>query len=394
MKRSRIAVALTMALGCGSPELEVTLHSVRDSAGVQIVENEDHPAAVELGARVTRIGSVEGPGSLYRVRHVFLTPDGDVAVVDSSTNAITFFGPDGSPIRSIGGSGQGPGEFRGLWYASLAPADTIIAFDLAGSTSVSVFDPAGTFVRSFPLPNVGRGEPVAIDSWPSGALLVLMQSADPQLQVGETYEWGLYTVGRDGSIASDLGRWPMGVYRGGFELFAHRAAFASADTALFYAPGDRFEVRSYDPSGKLMRIARVARPRRPVSESDIESYWADMRSRTPNEEAFAAMRRRFGDPLVADSLPAYAALLALENQAFLARRTSVPTDSSIVWDVFSAGGVYVGALTLPPRFRMVNVTERYLAGVTLDENDVEYVDVYEWTLPLEVAVPTSGVHSR
>jgi hypothetical protein len=210
MKRSRIAVALTLALGCGSPELEVTFHSVRDSAGVQIVENEDHPAAVGLGARVYRIGSVEGPGSLYRVRHVFLTPDGGVAVVESSTNSIKFFGRDGSPIRSIGGTGRGPGEFTGLWYASLGPADTIIAFDIAGSTSVSVFDPAGAFVRSFPLPHVGRGEPVGIDSWPNGALLVLMQSTDTQLEVGETYEWGLYNVGRDGSIASDLGRWPMG----------------------------------------------------------------------------------------------------------------------------------------------------------------------------------------
>jgi hypothetical protein len=393
MKGSRIAAALTVALGCGSPELEVTFHSVRDSAGFEIVENENHPATVELGARVHRIGGVEGPGSLYQVRHVFLAPDGDVAVVESSTNSIKFFGRDGSQIRSLGGTGRGPGEFRGLWYASLAPADTIIAFDITTS-SVSVFDPAGTFVRSFTIPHVGRGELVAIDSWPSGALLVLMQSTDTQLDIGETYRWGLYNVGRDGSVASDLGRWPMGVYRGGRELFAHRAAFASADTALLYSPGDRFEVRSYDPSGSLRRITRVARPRRPVSDSDVATYWADLRSRAPNEETFALWRLRLGDPLVADSMPAYADLLALEHQAFLARRSSLPTDSSTIWDVFSASGVFLGALELPPRFRLVNVTERYLAGVALDENDVEFVDVYEWTLPLEVAIPGSGVHSR
>src|SRR5215208_541489 len=46
-------------------------------------------------------------------------PNGTLAIADGSTLTVRFFSPTGQPTRSVGRSGQGPGEFRSmLWMGS------------------------------------------------------------------------------------------------------------------------------------------------------------------------------------------------------------------------------------------------------------------------------------
>ena len=364
---------------------------VRDSAGVTIVENDtvaslarerrpDSGATMTLGTPVYRIGAVDGPESLYRVRHVLLDPDGGVAVVETSTGTIRFFDGRGAPTREIGGLGEGPGEFRGLYWAARVAGDTILAHDAMFPGGLSVFDPEGGFVRSSGLPRVGPGELAIIGGWRHGEAVLLRQFSDESLQPGDVYSYGVYGVTSAGEVGTDLGLWPMGVRRAGFEAFPSRASFAASGDLFLYTPGDQFEVRVFDKAGNLQRIARVSRPRVVVTQADIEAFrteqWEPMVARaagTPLEQRI----RQFGDPVIADSMPAYTALLANPAGGFWARRAGHRGDPTVLWDVFGADGAYAGALELPAGFQPMSLTDRHVAGVFRDENDVEFVEVYE-----------------
>ena len=114
-------------------------HTVRDSAGIPIVENSG-PAWSEgqpwsFGTEPTlRIGTVEGdPNYIFeRVRGATRMDDGTIVVLESGTNELRLFDGNGSFVRNLGGTGEGPGEFRFLtemWVSG----DTIFGFYNSGS---------------------------------------------------------------------------------------------------------------------------------------------------------------------------------------------------------------------------------------------------------------------
>ena len=389
----RLAACVWFGAGCGHEELTPPRYVVHDSAGVVIVENDSPMDSLALGPRVYRIGDVDGPQALFQVRHAFLISNGGVAVVESSSDQVRVFDSQGQPVRRIGRGGQGPGEFRDLSWAILGPADSIVAFDLAGPGSASVFDSAGRYVRSFAIPDVGPGEPRITASWPNGDYLVLLQSAGPEQPSGTYYRWAVYCAGSAGDIVADLGKWPIGLDRGAFEIFAQRASFTVAGSQLLYTRGDRFAVEFLDDRGQVDRIGRVDRRRLPVVQEDIDQYWAQIRQRS-GASGEAMMRRRLGDPVVADSMPAYDAILGGTTGGFWARRAGRMGSLTDTWDVFDPAGILLGWILLPTRFSPTSLGGRRVAGVTRDENEVEFVDVYEWTWPERSGAPTGGVHSR
>ena len=149
-------VILIASAGCDSasaPPASV----VRDSAGVRIVENVEPRWTAEAAwwlsqEPVTQIGGIEGDPNqeLYQVRGAIRLTDGNIIVVSAGTNELRFFRPDGSHIRTVGGQGDGPGEFRFVSWVSQLDGDSLAAFD-GRQLRVSYFDPDGGFVRSMPL---------------------------------------------------------------------------------------------------------------------------------------------------------------------------------------------------------------------------------------------------
>jgi hypothetical protein len=327
-----------------------------------------------------RVGELDGPQALYQVQDVFLDEEGGVAVVETSSGQIRFFDPNGLPLRTVGGLGEGPGEFRALWWASFVAGDTLVAFELAFPTSVSIFDPAGAFVRSFRLPNPGSGEPLVIGAWSNGEVVIRRQTTEGT-EPGEIFRHQIYSVTPAGSVGTDLGMWPTGVRRDAVEAYSPRASFEVSSERLLYAPGNQFESRQFDRTGTLRMISRVLRPRIAVTQGHIDRYmkeqWDPLVARavgTPLEERL----RQLGEPVFPDSMPAYTALLSNADGGFWARWEANPTDSLGVWDVFDRSGVLIGVIELPARFQAMSLAAEWVAGVTRDANDVEFVEVYEW----------------
>jgi hypothetical protein len=96
-------------------------------------------------ARLT--GGTEGPGDLVSPQDVTMDAAGRIYVSENDPAAIKVYNPDGSFIRTIGRSGQGPGEF-GVAFIAVAGGDLFVQ-DPRNSRA-SVFDTAGNYIRSWP----------------------------------------------------------------------------------------------------------------------------------------------------------------------------------------------------------------------------------------------------
>jgi hypothetical protein len=96
-----------------------------------------------------RLGVVEGggPTQFSEIAHVVSDDRRRVFVVDYGSQEIRIFDGQGRHLRSIGGPGQGPGEFTGLSGISLEPGGEILAWD-PRMRRYTIFDSTGTFLRT------------------------------------------------------------------------------------------------------------------------------------------------------------------------------------------------------------------------------------------------------
>ena len=155
------AFAAVLLAACSGERTATNVPIVRDSAGVRIVENTG-PAWSEAtrwrlsDESVLTIGAPEAETEyqLFGVRGLVRLLDGRIVLPNTGSQEIRWYDAQGVHVRSVGGEGEGPGEFTGLGWLGVLPGDSIIAYD-ARQRRLSLFDPSGVFVRSS-LVEVGR----------------------------------------------------------------------------------------------------------------------------------------------------------------------------------------------------------------------------------------------
>lgn len=111
------------------------------------------PATREL-----RVGSVDDPGTaLTWFRGMEVGPDGRMYTLHPQEERIRVFAADGTPAGTIGGEGEGPGEFSNPAFMGWV-ADTLWVLDLRGYR-FSQFSADGALLGSFQVPFTASGSP-------------------------------------------------------------------------------------------------------------------------------------------------------------------------------------------------------------------------------------------
>lgn len=123
------------------------------------------PAWTVAGNPGLSIGRVDGDEAylLHNAVSALRLENGTIAVLNAGTQQLKYYDAAGNHIRTVGGKGDGPGEFR--WPAKLyliAP-DTIAVFDRA-TEMMSRYDPAGEFLGAAKAP-APEGEKFGRDAW-------------------------------------------------------------------------------------------------------------------------------------------------------------------------------------------------------------------------------------
>lgn len=393
-----LSVAAVVSSGCQREGRASARATVRDSAGIVIVESATPLGGEHLPWTLDTIptidlGREDDPHEQFSDLVIPLRlGNGQIVVATGGTSELRFFDKSGNWLRSVGRSGQGPGEFESLGWLGLSPGDSLKTYDWS-LRRLSVFSPTGEFVRSCLLasPGPARGS-VPRASLPGGAVLV---STTPFVMPGAASgvirdTAPLLIYGETGAPIDSFGDFPgsealiegtersVTVMRYPFGK-ALVVAVSERHDAIYLGSEERPEVSQWTTDGRLLRIVRWQAPAIPVTDKDKEAYLQELKESAGTaqggpESGVVQMLRKASLPA---HKPAYAGVVSgARGTLWVQTYTEPDRTRPVPYQVFDSTGQWLGELILPPRFTATQIGEDFMLGVWKDEDDVEHVRSY------------------
>ncbi len=389
-----VAIAVTQLGACGddSGTGQALRSEVRDSAGVAIVENTRPAPDSRLGWRVgevpaVSIGTGEGDEGemLFIVLDATRLADGRIVVANAGTSELRVFGADGAYLETWGGPGEGPGEFGRFTPQAVSrwPGDSVAAGNMFQSR-LEVFDSRGRHGRTVTLADgfhsfLGVLPDGAVLAKPSRVLSGISGYEDLSLARRDE-DFGL--LRSDGELRVSLGLHP------GEEWYASTTPpsatvhpFGRSTIATIWgdivvlAPTDRYELRAYGSDGALVRIIRRDHELRSPTRAELDDLLAESFADLPEEVRMRFVAQTEDMPLV-EFFPAFEALHSDLLGHLWVQEYRFPGEDGNLWTVFDADGRVKGLVETPPGLDIFEIGEDYVLGKTIDEFDVERVQLW------------------
>lgn len=392
MQGVSIALAGALAGGCAE-EAALPIATVRDSAGIAIVENRWAPEEVSAGWGVAAeprldIGVMEGDEALqlFNVSGGVLLSDGRIAVVNGGTQEVRVFRPDGTPDTVFGGEGDGPGEFRNPSLVG-SRGDTLVLYDLT-LRRATLWHPSAGIVREFAVGGEGGGFPVPQGLFADGGIAFgggmsfSSQTGFPSGRVRPSSSF--LAVTPEGRPAATFGEYPGAemfarVSDAGFTArsipFARVTTSVAGDSMLWVGTQDAWEILGFVSTGALRRIVRVDRPSVPVTEALRDRYIAEALADAEDEAERRRLRQTFQEMPFGETVAPYGALrLDALGDLWVADGT-VPGAAETGWSIFDPAGRMIGRVVLPANVRLLDIESDRILAVARDDLEIEHVRV-------------------
>jgi hypothetical protein len=390
-----MAVVLLPLAGCGDAGGGDGM-TVRDSAGIEIVENAGSayggPPVWTIGEPVLRIGQVEGDAEYLfdGIMGAVRLDDGRIVIANSGGGTVRWYGADGTFLFERGGKGGGPGEFETVSWLGRAQGDTVYAVDSSARRIVRYTtdgELTGTIVvQGLTLP-MGRVNVLADGSYVTGV------GGYSSSMLGETIVDGvrrdpapIIRLSADGQRVDTLGMFPgieieVRTRERGFSFgtpeFGKALVYAAADDRIYIGAAERMEIGVHAAHGELIRSIRVPEEDLRLTPERLEAYraWARARGEErgisgPEIEAGLAEVR------IPETLPAYGAFLIDSDGNLWVERYDFDYAAPTRWAIFAPDGRLVGPVELPARFQPMHIAGGLVIGRQRDDLDVESLVVY------------------
>lgn len=395
-RMSLLAVALISFTACdtvgGSPSTSVR----RDSAGVTIVENTGPSwrAGEEWTVDTVPLLAIAPDAGQHaefqRIHSVVRLDDGTVVADDERGPFVRAFASDGSVRWVAVREGDGPGELRSVGVIHRIGGDSI-AVEANLSPKALLLDSDGNYVEELPIIPVGSAAPdvlvrrsqVMLRMADGAAVGIISELTRAHVEGSAvpTPIMEFHLTQRDGN-SSLLGNWPMMTMG---TLLTPIVAWAPLPDGFLYGWPTRDEFRVHDSTGNLRMLVRGPTPSRPPTDAEVAAArqrYLEQRGGTPEE------RRSVERMPVADSISLYRRLVSSRTGEIWRERYDAGTDGrftfkpeGVRWDVFTADGSLLGGILLPTRFTLTDAGEDWLAGIHIDEMDVQTPRVYRLVRP-------------
>lgn len=377
---------------CGSADGASGGITVRDSAGIEIIEHE--LAALDAVCRVdsvpsVRIGVAEGPEEymFYRLFGATQLSDERIVIVNQGSQEIRYYAPDGTFLRRAGRAGEGPGEFSDAFYIWQTQGDTVYVGDYR-PWQFEVFSPEGEWVRGArpepPFLNLPGFLNVLADGRSVLAKDELPRYDEPGF-VPESLTVVVYSADglRSDSLARlENGHWgqPGGpnsirIYRF-FESFAQVAARGST---IVLGHGSRPELRVHDASGSpvLRSMVRWPVPDRAITSSDVEA------ERNRINDAFRNPAMVDATIPVADSMPAFDRVeVGMDGRIWVRGYRQRSDTTPQRWTGFDRAGRFTCSATMPVAGELLEFGDDYVLMKDPDADGVERVSRFRLGQPV------------
>lgn len=412
MIANRVAFGLALALGvaptlngCGDGASMQSKATVRDSAGMTIVENQPGGGWPEdEGWRlsdqpVLDIGVFEG-GDVYQLHNAvdaLRLSDGRIVVANAGTHELRFYASDGSHVRSVGRQGGGPGEFEQISRLDRLAGDTIAVWD-SEALRLSSFAPDGEFVRSVSPALAGQGIGQEHHGTFGDGSFVLRPAFVTSVLAGgdglrrDTTAYTRYD-GTNGAfldtIAVTPGRevfvQPSGdLFSVSIMPFGRASHLSVHGDHAYVGVSDRFEIRVVDSDAMIRRIIRVDTELTPVTDADVRRYaQANAADKLPPEErddpdAVRTMIQTMLRRPRPETFPTFNALVVDDVGVLWVRESERPgSEGPEHWIVFDTDGRLLGTVQMPRGFQVLQIGPDFVLGQARDNLDVERIRLFE-----------------
>jgi hypothetical protein len=229
----------------------------------------------------------------------------------------------------------------------------------------------------------------ALDSFADGTLLFIGQlPLDPSLTGLQRTQMRLLRYGMDGRMIETFGDFDADTELVGDDTYVWgpSAHVAVGDSTVWYAPGDRWEIREIAPGGRTLRIFRIERPMDPVMGADRSAFrvGAVRQLRDAGEQNAEAVVDAY---TYAETFPAWSQILVDEVGNVWARGYRwFDMGADYLWTVFDREGRYLGEVTVPYPLSVFEIGDDYVLGHMSDGRGGEAVYIYDLEKP-EGAAP-------
>ena len=379
------AIALLCA-GCGVPDRSGSAGPSRtDSAGVEIVRNTDEPLRRgELVQPARRVfgSEQEGPELFGGVGTTLLHPNGSLWIADSQAEEIRVFDPDsGAHLFTIGGRGDGPGEFRQSRFLGFDGEGNAFLYDHE-HRRLSVFSGSGEFQRSHLLPSSLGISPLPLHVTRTGILFGQIQQMMERRPVDGSVlrdTVRIWTMPVDGTaptlVSMTLGA--LWYFRDGGQVtvpFASGSRPSFGDDRVYVIDGvGEASYSVYGPAG-LERRVEIDRPRRQIDDRSVTKFLEDRRGGRYPESLLRIYEEHLSDMPIPEARRYWDGLVfSDQGDAWLLRAgdavaaPGVDSADGQVWDVFDAAGGFVGHMSLPANVGLAEVTGNTALTIVRDE---------------------------
>jgi hypothetical protein len=399
MQRGWLSLLVAFALGCkGDEQIAERLAEPQTSAAWSL-SSSPVLAIGEEGVAQYELGDIIGLGKL----------DSDEWVLyDRAAHQLRFYDRNGRFLRSSGRDGEGPGEFRSVYYMQVVAGRTIYVYDqqlrrlsrlnsrgkieqswaLFVPTRAAVLRAIGqvddtSFVwMNFPIARCAENA-IAIDSLTYYRFDIAARGSDevepgrltPIVKASGRQTWGskLNVTGQCLPSINPFVPHPLEAIAPGVLVVAERS-------------GVKLTRYRFD-DGQIEHIV-IPIARRPLLRPVIDAEIDRRVSATPRDELGRPLPRSAGMSLYErslrempypDSLPAVDQLVLDADGLIWLRAFALREDSTAEWTIANPDGSIAARLSMPARFRVFEIGLDYVAGIERDDLDVQRVVVRSLT---------------
>ncbi|MFC1725170.1 6-bladed beta-propeller [candidate division KSB1 bacterium] len=372
LKKSLFVILLIILfISCSSNEYPM---DIKYENGIKVVNNPDFPKLKTKEVKqkeLLSIGEEEGEKeyNFFRISDINIDGKGNIYVVDWSEREVRVFDKDGNFVKTIGRSGQGPGEFSEPSRIFINSENIIYVFDSQNGLRVTRFSSGYEYIDH--------------KTFGFGKVLIGIDNED-DLFLTNRLDWEYYTgkekrsferLDQNGEIISTLvtlegqNGTPVpdgGLWRTGYEHGAINYALKS-NGDLIAGSSDKYIFSVYDKFGNLkMKFGREYEPI-PVTDADRNKLSKDQKRKKIIPSKKPAFRISY-----------YRFLIDNENNFWVL--TFEKESEGITFDVFDEEGVYIQkAFFKFNNFKLnpILFDDGILYAIHIDENGVNRVKGYK-----------------
>lgn len=383
-------MVFALATGCSQDRSEAqnsTWRVERDTVGDTVVVRTISGSVWGRPATLVEelaIGTLEGQEELMFgfVQEIAPDPYGGVYVFDAQVPALRYYDASGEYVRTLGGEGSGPGEYRDVALGLALRSDGRVVMRDPRNARLNVYEPDGTPAEHWSVASgLFTSNALTVDTADHMFLKILLEPPERN----RPWKIGLLHLDENGELVDTIPDPKIGgesiTEEGVFLPQKVWALSRLGDMAVGVNSDYAFEVRRRD--GQVIRIEKVHTP--------VEVH-PDERAELEAENEWR--RQNYADelPTVPTTKPAYRDLYTGERGRIWVhlytraekvevvheqRNPNRPPPRSWseprVFDVWERDGTYLGVVRVPPRTALSVFRGDSVWGIRRGELDEQYI---------------------